>query len=40
LNQFRDRFLERRLNIRDPKRNTLEQVAEMLWESRVYHIQW
>ena len=40
LEQFRDTILDRRLNIRDPKRATLEQVAGMLWESRVYHVQW
>ena len=26
----------RRLNVRDPKRDTLEKVGEMLWESRVW----
>jgi hypothetical protein len=40
LGQFRGRLLDRRLNVRDPKRDTLEQVGEMLRESRVYHMEW
>lgn len=40
LEQFRGIILSRRLNIREPKRDTLEQVAAMLRESRVYQFQW
>jgi hypothetical protein len=40
LEQFRGRMLDRRLNVRDPKRDTLEHVGEMLRESRVYHLEW
>ena len=32
--------LRRRLNIRDPKRDTLPQVAVMLTESRVWELDW
>ena len=32
--------LNRRLNIRDPKRDTLEQVGLMLRESRVWTVEW
>ena len=32
--------LKRRLNIRDPKRDTLPQVAAMLTESRVWEVEW
>ena len=32
--------LKRRLNIRDPKRDTLPQVAGMLVESRVWELEW
>ena len=38
LRQFRDITLQRRLNIRDPKRDTLEQIPEMLRESRLYPV--
>ena len=38
LRQFRDVMLQRRLNIRDPKRDTLEQVPELLRESRLYPV--
>ena len=31
--------LKRRLNIRDPKRDTLPQVASMLTESRVWELE-
>ena len=31
---------ERRLNVRDPKRDTLEKVGDMLWESRVWPLSW
>ena len=30
----------RRLNVRDPKRDTLEGVGDMLWESRVWPLSW
>ena len=39
LRQFRDITLQRRLNIRDPKRDTLEQVPELLRESRLYPVR-
>lgn len=40
MNQFRSITLDRRLNIRDPKRDTLDEVGGMLHESRVYQFQW
>jgi hypothetical protein len=40
MEQFQDRVLGRRLNIRDPKRDTLEDVAHLLTQSRVYPIPW
>jgi len=40
LEQFQDRILGRRLNIRDPKRDTLEAVGHLLTQSRVYPITW
>ena len=40
MEQFRSITLGRRLNIRDPKRDTLDQVGGMLHESRVYQFQW
>jgi hypothetical protein len=40
MEQFRSITLSRRLNIRDPKRDTLDQVGVMLHESRVYQFQW
>lgn len=36
----RDKILDRRLNVRDPKRDTLEEVADMLNECRVYPLDW
>ncbi len=39
LRPFRDITLQRRLNIRDPKRDTLEQVPELLRESRLYPVR-
>ena len=30
----------RRLNIRDPKRDTLERAGEMLWDSQVWPLDW
>ena len=38
LASLRDITLKRRLNIRDPKRDTLPQVATMLTESRVWEV--
>jgi hypothetical protein len=40
LEQFQGKILDRRLNIRDPKRDTLEEVGRLLWQSRMYPIQW
>ena len=40
MEQFRSITLGRRLNIRDPKRDTLDEVGGMLHESRVYQFQW
>ena len=40
LNPWRDKILGRRLNVRDPKRDTLERVGEMLSDSRVYPLEW
>ena len=40
LEQFRGIILDRRLNIRDPKHDTLAGVGEMLRQSRVYQVQW
>jgi peptide subunit release factor 1 (eRF1) len=40
LQSWRSVTLGRRLNVRDPKRDTLEQVARMLWESMVWRVEW
>ncbi len=40
LERFREITLPRRLNIRDPKRDTLEQVGLMLRESRIWAVEW
>lgn len=40
LQKWRGATLDRRLNVRDPKRDTLEQVGGMLWESRVWRVEW
>jgi hypothetical protein len=40
LQQFLGIILSRRLNIQEPKRDTLEAVGEMLLESRVFQFQW
>ncbi len=40
MERWRDKILGRRLNVRDPKRDTLQRVAGMLSESRVYHLEW
>ena len=39
MEQFQGKVLARRLNIRDPKRDTLEAVGQMLTESRVYPVE-
>jgi peptide subunit release factor 1 (eRF1) len=39
LDRFQGKVLDRRLNIRDPKRDTLEEVGRLLWQSRVYPVQ-
>ena len=40
LQRFSQITLNRRINVRDPKRDALEQVPDMLRESRVYRFQW
>ena len=40
MQQYLPITLSRRLNVRDPKRDTLEDVGNMLWESRLYPFQW
>ena len=40
LEKFQDITLPRRLNIRDPKRDTLEDVGMMLRESRIWPVGW
>ena len=40
LERYRDITLARRLNVRDPKRDTLDRLPDVLWESRVYRMQW
>ena len=40
MERFRSITLGRRLNIRDPKRDTLDQVGRLLHESRIYQFQW
>ena len=40
LERYRDITLGRRLNVRDPKRDTLDRLPEVLRESRVYRLQW
>ena len=40
LERQREKILDRRLNVRDPKRDTLEEVAGMLSECRVYPMDW
>lgn len=40
LQRWRGVTLGRLLNVRDPKRDTLEQVGGMLWESRVWRVEW
>lgn len=40
LDEFKDITLKRRLNIRDPKRDTLDDLGSTLHESRVWGIDW
>ena len=40
LQRWRDKIQGRRLNIRDPKRDTLEGVGRILASSRVYPLDW
>lgn len=40
LQKFQQITLARRINVRDPKRDTLEQVPSILRESKVYRFQW
>ena len=40
LEQYREITLGRRLNLRDPKHNTLEEVAGLLRQCRVYPVAW
>lgn len=40
LDGLNDIVLNRRLNVRDPKRDTLDRVGEMLWECRVWPVEW
>ncbi|HEU0022703.1 MAG TPA: Vms1/Ankzf1 family peptidyl-tRNA hydrolase [Dehalococcoidia bacterium] len=40
MEQFQGRLLGRRLNIRDPKHSTLENVGHLLTQSRVYPVAW
>ena len=40
LERYRDITLARRLNVRDPKRDTLDRLPDVIWESRVYRMQW
>ena len=40
LEEYKNITLKRRLNIRDPKRDTLDDLGSMLYESRVWAIEW
>ena len=40
LEQYKDITLKRRLNVRDPKRDTLDDLGSTLHESRVWGINW
>ena len=40
LQQRQDKILDRRLNVRDPKRDTLEGVGRIINSSRVYPLEW
>ena len=40
LDEYKNIMLKRRLNIRDPKRDTLDDLGIILYESRVWGIDW
>ena len=40
LDEYKNIILKRRLNIRDPKRDTLDDLGSTLHESRVWGIEW
>ena len=40
MNPVRGMVLGRRLNVRDPKRDTLDRVGEMVWDCRVWPVEW
>jgi len=40
MTRFKGNVLGRRLNVRDPKRDTLDRVGEMLWDCRVWPVEW
>ena len=40
LDGYKNIMLKRRLNIRDPKRDTLDDLGSILYESRVWGIDW
>ena len=40
LEEYKNITLKRRLNIRDPKRDTLDDLGSMLYECRVWGIDW
>ena len=40
LDEYKNIILKRRLNIRDPKRDTLDDLGETLHESRVWALDW
>ena len=40
LDEYKNITLKRRLNIRDPKRDTLDDLGETLYESRVWVLDW
>jgi len=40
LDEYKNITLKRRLNIRDPKRDTLDGLGETLYESRVWVLDW
>jgi peptide subunit release factor 1 (eRF1) len=40
MQEYREITLGRRLNLRDPKHNTLEEVAGLIRQTRVYPVTW
>ena len=40
MESLKSKILPRRLNIRDPKRDTLEHVGNLLLQSRLYFVRW